>query len=426
MTAEVAVMNTGAVALAADSAVTIGDRKIYNSAIKLFSLSKVAPVAIMVFGNAVLMGIPWELIIKAYRHQLKARRFQSLADYANDFIKYIEGSDDFLSEKAGEQWLLERTLDYWVHCRNEIEDQIQSSLEDSSGGLEPKKIEDAFVNYLKKHKGSLKKKADLDIPASTLASARDQITRIAEQYGQVIFGDLYEKLEGELIEVGFLLFSKEIFPSSVSGIVIAGFGESQFFPALEVYDVEGGLPGYLRRKHDKEKSQAVSTQMPATIVPFAQDDMIATFMEGINPSFGAFFNVQLKHLLSEMPEALAKVVGKGKKETEELKAKLNEVCRSLGDHFRSTLEGHRHKEHISPILQMVSVLPKNELAEMAETLVNLTAFKRRVTHSIESVGGPVDVCIISKGDGLVWVKRKHYFPSELNHNFYSNYREGIS
>ena len=32
----------------------------------------------------------------------------------------------------------------------------------------------------------------------------------------------------------------------------------------------------------------------------------------------------------------------------------------------------------------------------------------------ETVGGPVDVAIISKADGFVWIKRKLYFRPELN------------
>jgi hypothetical protein len=64
MTAEVAILNKTAVALAADSAITLGSQKIYNSGNKLISLSKYQPVGIMVFGNAEFMGIPWETIIK--------------------------------------------------------------------------------------------------------------------------------------------------------------------------------------------------------------------------------------------------------------------------------------------------------------------------------------------------------------------------
>ncbi|MDC5096393.1 hypothetical protein OHW41_10530, partial [Acinetobacter baumannii] len=73
------------------------------------------------------------------------------------------------------------------------------------------------------------------------------------------------------------------------------------------------------------------------------------------------------------------------------------------------------------VVNMVSALPKDELAAMAESLVNLTAFKRRISESLETVGGPIDVAVISKGDGLVWVKRKQYFPAELNQHFFKNY-----
>jgi hypothetical protein len=39
----------------------------------------------------------------------------------------------------------------------------------------------------------------------------------------------------------------------------------------------------------------------------------------------------------------------------------------------------------------------------------------------ESVGGPVDVAVISKGDGFIWIKRKHYFSPDLNSQFFNNY-----
>ena len=58
------------------------------------------------------------------------------------------------------------------------------------------------------------------------------------------------------------------------------------------------------------------------------------------------------------------------------------------------------------------------MAEMAESLISLTFLKRRMMSSEETVGGPVDVAIISKSDGFVWIKRKHYFQPDLNHHFF--------
>ena len=77
--------------------------------------------------------------------------------------------------------------------------------------------------------------------------------------------------------------------------------------------------------------------------------------------------------------------------------------------------------HSEPIVDIVAQLPKEELAAMAEALVNLTSFKRHVTRQAETVGGPIDVAVISRGDGFIWIKRKHYFRPELNPQFCSNY-----
>ena len=73
MTAEVAVMNKEAIALAADSAGTFRDeagQKIFTSVSKIFTLSKYQPVGVMIYGSANLMEVPWETIIKIYRNRL--------------------------------------------------------------------------------------------------------------------------------------------------------------------------------------------------------------------------------------------------------------------------------------------------------------------------------------------------------------------
>ena len=43
-----------------------------------------------------------------------------------------------------------------------------------------------------------------------------------------------------------------------------------------------------------------------------------------------------------------------------------------------------------------------------------------ISRYSETVGGPIDVALISKGDGLIWIKRKHYFAPELNQQFFHN------
>jgi hypothetical protein len=62
-------------------------------------------------------------------------------------------------------------------------------------------------------------------------------------------------------------------------------------------------------------------------------------------------------------------------------------------------------------------MPKPDLAAFAESLVTVSSMKRKVTVGPETVGGPVDVAVISRHEGFIWVKRKHYFEPELNRRY---------
>jgi hypothetical protein len=72
----------------------------------------------------------------------------------------------------------------------------------------------------------------------------------------------------------------------------------------------------------------------------------------------------------------------------------------------------------SAIDSMIEFMPKPELAKMAEALVSLTSIKKRVSRGMDTVGGPIDVALISQAEGFVWIKRKHYFPAELNPRYF--------
>ena len=56
-----------------------------------------------------------------------------------------------------------------------------------------------------------------------------------------------------------------------------------------------------------------------------------------------------------------------------------------------------------------------------ESLVSITSFKKQVSIGDKTVGGEIDVAVISKGDGLIWIKRKHYFEPSKNQHFFANY-----
>lgn len=115
------------------------------------------------------------------------------------------------------------------------------------------------------------------------------------------------------------------------------------------------------------------------------------------------------------------------KNDDKYRAELGDKIRNVVSDNMSAASSFQQDVITGPIVNIVSLLPKEELPLLAESLVALTSLKRHVSHDTETVGGPVDVALISKGDGFIWIKRKHYFDMELNQQFARNYmrRDGV-
>ncbi len=162
MTSEIAIINSQAVALAADSAVTISSGKIYNSANKLFALSKKYPVGIMVYGNAELvLNYPWETIIKVYRSELNGEPFNRLKDYALNFIKFLEKNSLKISQKEQEQFVKTVIFSLFDTLKKDIEKEWEEVL-DNQGEATEANISEGVTKTIEKHLKLRLKHAPLD------------------------------------------------------------------------------------------------------------------------------------------------------------------------------------------------------------------------------------------------------------------------
>lgn len=428
MTAEITIMNKQAVAMAADSAVTVRSSnsnsslpKIYNTANKLFALSKYQPVGIMIYGNGTLLGIPWESIIKSYRKYLGKEYFTSLVEYGEDFLSYI-ATMSYVSENDKKQYFL--TM-YQLYLKSVVISSIDKIIKEKSqkNSLPESEILKIVDKQINEYYNELREKKYL------LKFNDKNLEKILKLYDEDIndvINNIFEKIklnDKQLQKLRLLsgyLFSKDIFPDKISGIVIAGFGENEIFPTTIEYVIETVIDSKVKYKEIRQNS--ITSEISAAIMPFAQHEMVDMFMTGIDPVFESQINIYLDTVLKKYPENIVNAFGKlSKTEKEEMTEKLIKAGNKLYTNFSKSIQSYSHKHYITPIINSVSSLPKPELAEMAEALVNLTSFKRRMSKDVETVGGPTDVAIISKGDGFVWIKRKHYFDSNLNHQFKENY-----
>lgn len=430
MTAEVAILNREAVAIAADSAATVNDRtgqKIFSSANKIFSLSKHHPIGIMIYGNAFFMGVPWETIIKLFRKRLGDKKFSKVFEYSEEFIKFIKSDNTIFSEDEQEKYVSGSIYGYFFEIRKEIIKQVEDFI-DSNNGIEEKKIksivEDILDYDLEKWENgycNIKNKASA---AKAIETKYKEITNsaISEIFEKLPLSAKAKRTLKKIAVQLFLTFPDGIMASGVSGIVVTGFGETEIFPSVASFSIEGIANNTLKYKEDN--FQSIDYENSAIIIPFAQMEMVQTFIDGISPLFNNLHTTLIKETIDNYPKIILDniAVDIDSNERKKLEKHIKKISNSNLEKGIKKIEEIQYRRYIEPILKVVTFLPKNELAEMAESLVNLTCLRKKISMDDETVGGPIDVAVISKGDGLIWIKRKHYFKPELNRHFFINYQ----
>jgi hypothetical protein len=372
MTCEVVVMNKRGVALAADSAVTLSPQnKIYHTAEKLFQISPDLPVAIMTYGSADLMDIPWETLIKTYARRFAGNRFETLEQHADNFVSYIAQQRILLEPERQDQYVSYSVRDLLGYYREKF---IETSQEP------PLRLSD----IVKSHVGELGK-----FPKSEHLGS-DFGKRTAEKYAAMIdeaVGEVFENIKltssdrRELRSAAEAMFAT-VFPED-SGVVIAGMGEEDLVPVLVEYGVSGVALDKLRYARKSEPTR-ITPEMDACVAPYAQDAIIRQIIGGIH---------------EDLREVIESVLPGGQK-----RGKFEAASEKFADKFTAA----------------VAALPTHDLAKMAESLVSLTAFVKRMrVDEDETVAEPVDVAILSKGDGFRWFRHKDIMQEDASRLSYA-------
>jgi hypothetical protein len=149
MTSEIILMNKEAIAMAADSAATLTDSKIFQ-ANKIFTLSKYAPVGVMIYGSSQFMGIPWETIIKEYRKILSKQKFDSIEEYANHFLKFLVNDNQMLSKDDQKHFFAMYLDGYFSYITDQIKEKVKKHLE-TNHKISNEEVIDIASNVIKTH-----------------------------------------------------------------------------------------------------------------------------------------------------------------------------------------------------------------------------------------------------------------------------------
>lgn len=427
MTAEVAILNKLAVALAADSAVTVGQggesKKVFNTADKLFELSSKQPIACMIFSGGQFMQAPLPVLIKDFRAQEHdADTVRSLSDELLRHFQKFAGDSPADVKSRPVYDLTWKVTDFLSERFQEQLAQRISSLGKPSEGSDKPITPDKLLEIIWDHTVKLLERIStswVEVRFLGEYPSDDQIQPIVKAALNGAEFQVPEAFRDRVVGVISDALRKATPFASSTGLVVAGFGSKELFPTLVHIDLFEPVMGVV--KYREVENVDIDRKGPKSrVMAFAQREMAERFLFGLDSA--------LKRKLTQFARSTVNKIGETilvgltfatDEERDSLGDAIRGAERSFIEEFDQTGMDAIRNESQQAVEEMVEFMPKQDLAEFAEALVNLSSLQRRVHSGFETVGGPIDVAVISKAEGLVWVKRKHYFPPELNARFFN-------
>ncbi len=410
MSAGIFIMNKNAIAMAADSAVTIGEHKaIHNSANKVFALSKVAPVGVITYANASFMGVPIEVILKEYKKDLGNTKLISLKNYVESFLDFIlKKRDLFRFDKTEAQYVKDTYENLLNGTATDLRIFMETEVKNKGKALSDNdilKILKSAVQTTVSLVANLKKTNDFCFSQYIKNKYSSEICKsISNRFPNILEEDL-RLLQEACCDV----FDSTFMRNGFTGLAFAGYGEEEIYPQMVHIQLSGILNGTCR--FIEVESTTIDEETQASVIPLAQTDVMKEFILGIHESF-------LSSIQNGINEGITNFDSSALDRTTKFHLS-NSINNSVNSNIEKCIRNHSY-----PLLGSVATLPIEEMALLAESMINITSLRRRVAidDNIGTVGGPIDVGIISKADGVIWIKRKHYFDKEYNPQyFYSHY-----
>ena len=412
MTSEIAVMNQRAVALAADSAVTLidgGTVVVRNDQRKLYNLMEGRPVGVMFFGVADIMGHPWEHLIEHYQKKVRPKQFAHLGDYAASFTAMLDNLNEFFPpdrQKDDYKRLLASVYRYIFHLAQYLrETGDDEKITDAQ--ILAEAISRIWHDYQFRDDGT--PRADLACFPQGFADkvAREHATIIDELvgYGFSPFG-LGPSSMKQLKEIAVFAVVKDLFLEDVTGLVFAGFGTDDRYPVCVTYLLSAIVSGIVKR--GQASVDVIDTEIRSKIRMFADSEVTHAFIRGID--FGLerrVYGAMRMMLHSLVDQVVGAFPAADAAQRDDVRKRFqSDLVPQYLDAFRGMIGDYQQQAYINPVLRVLEIAARSELAETARELVSLNVFKKRIMAQKQTVGGAIDVAVISRENGFQWFTKQ--------------------
>lgn len=425
MTTQVVLMNGLGVALASDSAVTAGG-KVLNTSEKVFELPSPHKVGILSSGRALFMGHPWEVLLSAWSDTLLSP-LASMNDYRESLYKFLRTTvsstgdlNGFEKTYLGESYwtdggvfyktkeILEAVVlpyfenilspeEFLIFMDSQWSEEVKTRM---SAYVSPElisKIESAFEEAIEERKSTFQEAEEV-----SYAQAMIWVERYWEHVGKGPSETDFEAWPkiGVLDSLIKKMASVHIVNADYQGesdMVFVGYGSQDLFPSISEVFFHGCIAGKLIKRFEGDNP---SSPEPRDYF-FGQSEAISALTRGEDSFLTSTAVETSRKTLNDIFEKLAA------SDDENVQMTREYVRESLDkDDLAAEMKRAGNERRRKPFIKAISMSPILDLAEFAAQLVGVQAASAAMTQENPSVGGFVDVAVISHRRGFEWIRHK--------------------
>jgi hypothetical protein len=406
MTSQIVLMNKIGLAIASDSSLTMtrgSNRRTYASAEKIFPLGPDHKVAVLHSGHVEFMSHPYEVLISEWNRSL-SKPFATLEDYALSFTSWLSHRQDLFTEESQSEFLEGFITDYLLEVRQTILNRLNSEKigKDEWANAE---VLDLVNGILSQDVEYLDGLIDLDGLNDKWADSRYSTLFLAISAAiEYVFDDVPRDSKSDDLykEITRRILFKRIFSSNYdSRIALVGYGERDMYPSHIWIDFQGVVADKPRFIRD---SIAIKHNYECSLRTHAQDEAIHTFLRAYHASF---INVA-KSIQSETIDQISSLADQNLPETESeiFSEKIESLKLEREEALMGAFSKASDEDFVQPFTSTLSGLPSTSLGKMAESLIALQILRQSSQAIQDTVGGPVDVAVITLDKGFQWFRHK--------------------
>ena len=413
MTSQVVLLNSLAVSMASDSIISQLQNdhsyKTRATSEKILPLTNHS-IAVMTSGESELAGFPIESLVWEWSRALRMP-LETVEQYLESFLRWLEKLPELASLSRQENFYKRLINEYlkglWDATADWNMSTEQSSVVDEAD-LSP--VSDFNAEQLEALNNRITVWTDWVKNSELLSNLDESWSRgVSFQFSEMVneriaywFDDRpLSDIQVSQIHGALQRLAAIYNPNDFGiGLVFAGFGDKDLLPkcvSVNLYDV---LSGRVRHS-EAHKTSGYSF--------FGQWKHSVQFIRGIDSDFQENVLHQVGHIVQ------AKLNGHGASFSPQpsddasgdtVSVSRESIAKEVSDELREHVEKYANDAFVSPFMQVIRLSPESDLSRMAHTLVEIEAIRQSINQSTPTVGGPIDVAVISKVNGFRWVSHK--------------------